>query len=455
MQPLSDATHAQWSSRLVFILATTGAAVGLGNIWKFPYIAGENGGGVFVLTYLACIALLGIPIMIAESTLGKLGRKDPMHALRQLAKRTQSHPGWQWVGGLSILAGFLILSYYSIIAGWAMDYLFYAATTGFNGMDSQAVDAHFEWLTHSPLRMIGWHSVIIAFTSIILAFGVKKGIERATYFLFPTMLVFLLILVFYAIQSGYFSQGLAFLFEPKFEAMSSQGLLIALGHAFFTLSLAMGTVMMYGAYIPENVNVPQSITIIAAGDTLIAILAGMAIFPIVFANGLEPGAGPGLIFKTLPLAFAHMPGGYLLSVVFFVMLCVAAFTSTISLLEPTVAWLSEHFNWSRQHAAVLAGIAVWLTGLPSALSFNAWQGITFLGLNFFELIDYLTANLMLPLLGALIAWFTACRVPKPWLQAHLQFAPWLFNLWVFCLRWITPGAIIMIVLHSTGLLSFI
>jgi len=447
--------HGQWSSRWMFILAATGAAVGLGNIWKFPYIAGENGGGAFVLFYLLCIILLGIPIMIAEIMLGRRGRQNPENSMWTVAKESDRSPLWRFVGGLGILAAVFILSYYSVIAGWAMNYIVLALRGLFEGASAQTINQLFDTMVGSPYNLLFWHSLMMVFTIGVVAGGVEKGLERTIRYLFPVMLLLLVMLVFYALDTGYFANGLVFLFAPNFAALSPSGMLTALGHAFFTLSLATGSIMMYGAYVPRHVSIVTASIFIACADTLIALLAGLAIFPIVFAHGLQPEAGPGLIFQTLPLAFGHMPYGHIIGVIFFFMLLFAAFTSAISLLEPPVAWMVERLNISRQWASIIVGFVIWLLGLGSLLSFNLWENVRFMGLNFFELMDYATANVMLPLGGLGIAVFTAWAMRNEFILDELEVPKSvLFKLWKFALACIAPVAITLVFLNVVGILEF-
>ncbi|MEE8429204.1 MAG: sodium-dependent transporter, partial [Gammaproteobacteria bacterium] len=406
--------HGQWSSRLAFILAATGSAVGLGNIWKFPYITGENGGGAFVLVYLICIAAIGIPIMMAEVMLGRRGRQSPINTMRVLAKEAGASPLWQLLGWAGVLAGVLILSYYSVIAGWAIAYIFSTAAGTFQAATAESVQVAFSSLTSDPERLLAWHTVFLVVTIMVVARGVRGGLERAVRYLMPALFLLLLLLVGYALNSGAFIEGLRFLFAADFGKISANGVLIAMGHAFFTLSLGMGAIMVYGSYLPQHVSIAKTSIIIALLDTLVALLAGMVIFPIVFANGLEPGAGPGLIFQTLPIAFGNMPGGTLFGTLFFLLLFFAAWTSSISLIEPAVAWLVENKGMSRVHASVLAGGITWIVGLATVFSFNIWSEVKplasiaiFRDSTLFDLLDYLTANIMLPLGGLFIALFAA------------------------------------------------
>ncbi len=441
----------QWSSYWTFILATSGAAVGLGNIWKFPYIVGENGGGAFVLVYLVCIGLIGIPLMIAEVMLGRAGGLDPQTSMKQLAINYKVPKYWSGLGAMLILAGFLILSYYCVIAGWALAYVFKAGSGAFLGGSSEQINHLFSNLTNSPYELAFWHTVIITATISIVAMGVEKGLEKAVIYLLPTMVVLLLIIVGYSISTGFFAKGLMFLFSPNVSKLTSHGILVAVGHAFFTLSLATGSIMMYGAYLPKSISISKTCFYIALADTAIALLAGLAIFPIVFSHGLEPGAGPGLIFKSLPLAFGHMEYGTIFGTVFFIMLVFAAFTSAIALLEPSVAWLVNRFKLSRIKASFSAGLGIWLLGFPTIFSFNIWQHVKILGLNCFDFLDSLTANIMLPIGGLLTAVFAAWIVKDAYKELNLEPNILSFKLWRYSLGIITPVAIIIVFLNAIGI----
>jgi NSS family neurotransmitter:Na+ symporter len=437
--------NGQWSSYLGFIFATTGAAVGLGNIWKFPYIVGENGGGAFVFVYLVCILFIGVPLMMAEIMLGRAGKKNPALSMRLLSVKQGSSKQWQWVGLLGIIASVIILSYYSVIAGWALEYVIIALKGAFNGQTASQIDRLFENLVASPYQLAFWHTLIIVFTIAVVAMGVEKGLERAVKFLFPAMLALLLIIVGYSMSTHFFAQGIDFLFYPDFSKLTPNGVLCAVGHAFFTLSLGVGSIMIYGAYLPDHISVAKSAVFIAAADTLIALVAGLAIFPIVFAHGLMPSAGPGLIFKSLPLAFGHMPYGAFFGGLFFIMLVFAAFTSTISLLEPGVSYLRDTFKLSRVKAAFCCGFTIWLLGFFTIFSFNIWSNVKTFGHTFFELFDILTANFMLPITGILIAVYTGWVYKEAKANCDISHKSCFF-IWRFCLRYITPTAITLIFL---------
>lgn len=287
---IRESTREQWSSRLIFILAATGSAVGLGNIWKFPYITGENGGGAFVLVYLLCISLIGIPIMMAEIMLGRRGRRNPVDTMRLLAAESQRSPRWAWLGWIGILAGILIMSFYSVIAGWTVDYVYEAAAGHFVGLTAETASAKFKGLLNEPWQLLFLHSLFSFMTAFVVARGVKAGLEKAVVILMPALFLLLTILVGYAATTGYFMQSLDFLFKADFSKLTANSILTALGHAFFTLSLGMGAIMMYGSYMPNNASIAKTTLIIALMDTLVALMAGMAMFPLVFANGLEVGS---------------------------------------------------------------------------------------------------------------------------------------------------------------------
>ncbi|MCF7970437.1 MAG: sodium-dependent transporter [Methylococcaceae bacterium] len=440
MTDTKKSIHGEWSSRFAFILAATGSAVGLGNIWKFPYITGENGGGAFVIVYLLCVAVIGIPIMIAETMMGRRGRQCPINTLETLTEEAGANKNWHYLGWLGVVAGFLILSYYSVIAGWAMAYVVKAFTGSFSGESAAQISTLFSDLQASPVQQIFWHTVFMVTTMAVVARGVQGGLEKAVRFLMPSLFVLLMLLVAYAMTTGAYMQGLEFLFKPDFSEMTGDSVLTAMGHAFFTLSLGMGAIMVYGSYLPKGVSIAKTSVLIAGADTAVALLAGMAIFPIVFAHGLEASAGPGLIFQTLPIAFGNMSGGWLFGVLFFVLLVFAALSSAISLIEPAVAWVVENYDVDRKKASIGMGFLTWVLGL----------GTVFSG-SFFEKMDYLTANLMLPLGGLFIALFAGHVM----LQKHTQAELALDNeteyvVWKFLVSYIAPAAVFLVFLHVLG-----
>jgi len=460
MAAIRTSIHGYWSSRFAFVLAATGSAVGLGNIWKFPYMAGENGGGAFVLLYLLCIALFGIPVMMSEVMLGRRGRRSPVNTMNALAIEENRSSSWGLLGVIGVLAGFLILSYYSVIAGWALAYVVETGTGTFVGITNEDAGIVFSNLISNPTRLLFWHTLFMVLTMVIVVRGVNKGLETAVKFLMPALLVLLLIMIVYAMVKGEFLAGLKFLFEPDFSKLSPGIVLKAMGQAFFSLSLGMGAIMMYGAYLPSDASIATTSFQVAIVDTLVAVLAGLAIFPIVFANGLEAGQGPGLVFNTLPLAFGQMTGGIIFGTLFFILLVFAAWTSAISLIEPAVAWLIEKFSFSRLLACLICGVITWVIGLGTVFSFNSWSKIelfdgTFLEeKSFFDLLDYATTNIMLPLGGILICLFAAWFMKESSRRDELKIKhEGAYKLWRFLARYITPIGVVLIFMHVLGVLE--
>lgn len=445
--------HGQWSGRMAFILAATGSAVGLGNIWKFPYITGENGGGAFVLVYLFFIAAVGVPIMIAEVMMGRRGRQSPINTMRSLAAEEGRAKIWSLLGWFGVIAGFLILSYYSVIAGWALSYVFRTASGMFTGATADGVNSIFVGLVSDPEKMLAWHTLFMLGTMIVVARGVRNGLEKLITILMPGLFILLVILLFYSASTGYFMQGVEFLFNPDFSKLTGPGVLTAMGHAFFTLSLGMGAIMVYGSYLPAKTSIAKATVTIALADTLVAITAGLVIFPIVFANGLEPAAGPGLIFQTLPIAFGKMQAGVLIGTLFFILLVFAAWSSSISLIEPAVAWLVENHGMNRLYASVIIGVATWALGLGSMLSFNLWSGHTLFGLNFFDFLDYLTANIMLPLGGLFIAIFAGWLMRTSASKDELRLGKISYNVWLVLVRFVAPVAVLLIFLRAIDVIK--
>lgn len=451
MADTNQSIHGEWSSRFAFILAATGSAVGLGNIWKFPYITGENGGGAFVIVYLLCIATIGIPIMIAETMMGRRGRQSPINTLKTLTKEAGANKNWHYLGWMGVIAGFLILSYYSVIAGWSIAYVVKAFFGDFSGESAVRISGLFTDLQADPIQQVIWHTIFMVATMTVVARGVRGGLEKAVRFLMPSLFVLLMLLVAYAMTTGAYMQGLEFLFKPDFTELTAKSVLTAMGHAFFTLSLGMGSIMVYGSYLPKNISIAKTAVVIAGADTLVALLAGIAIFPIVFANGLEVGSGPGLIFETLPIAFGSMTGGWLFGLLFFILLVFAALSSAISLIEPAVAWCVERFDIERKYACIGMGFVTWLLGIGTVLSFNEWSGFTLFGATFFESLDYLTANIMLPLGGLFIAVFAGKIMLKEHSKEELNLgSDILFSVWKFLVTYIAPAAVFIVFLNVLG-----
>jgi len=428
------------------VLAAAGSAVGLGNIWKFPYIAGENGGGAFVVIYLVCVAAIGVPIMIAETLLGRYGRQSPINSMRKLTKDAGASGFWPIIGWMGVLAGFLILSYYAVIAGWALNYVYLVSTGALTGATPETAAAVFNDFLASPWQMVAWQTAFMILTVWIVSGGVSKGIERAVKWFMPLLFILLLVLLGYSYNSGGFEKGVDFLIGFDWSRVTVDGWLVAMGQAFFTLSLGMGAIMAYGAYLPSDAKISNTIVIIAGLDTLVAVLAGLAIFPIVFANGLEAGQGPGLMFVTVPLAFGQMSAGVLFGALFFLLVSFAAITSAISLTEPALAYLVEEYNAKRSRVAISLGVICWLLGLGSVFSFNIWSDFTLVGsMTFFDSVDYLSQNIMLPLGGLLIALFVGFAVPKELVYEQLGIKSGFASfLWQLSIKVIAPLGVLVV-----------
>lgn len=450
-QPEDVSRHGMWRSRLVFVLAATGSAVGLGNIWRFPYITGENGGGAFIAVYLVSVLLLGIPIMISEVMLGRAGRCSPVLTMRRLVARAGANPAWVFIGWNGVIAGFLILSYYEVIAGWTLNYAYNYLATLFNATAEAApptlaaAQSQWEAFLANPWRLILCQTIFVAITVAAIARGVTKGLEVVIIWFMPTLFILLLGLAAYSISIGDIAATIDYIFRFNWDALSINGLLAAVGQAFFTLSIGMGAMMAYGSYLPANASIPGTVATIALLDTLAAVLAGLVIFPIVFLNGLEPVSGPGLLFVTLSHAFNSMAAGAIVGTLFFALVAIAALTSLISLTEPVLSWIVERYNAKRWRVAISIGVICWLLGLGTVFSFNEWQHWHLIGtFTFFELIDYLTANIMLPLGGFFIAIFAGWVLPKEVVQRQLALGTNALLCWRIATRLIAPAGVLLI-----------
>ena len=440
-----------WKSNSTFILAAAGSAVGLGNIWKFPYMVGSNGGSAFVIVYLLCILIIGLPVMASEILIGKYGRKSPINSLKKISVDFQLNKGWKYLGVLGAFAGVLILSYYSVFAGIAFSYMFNIFPSGLENPSKYSTN-YFSSFAASPLKLILWHSIFIIFTCLIVGYGVIKGIGRSVSFLMPIFFIFIILIAIYSSLIGDIDSTLFFLFNPNFSALTPNVIISAMGQAFFSLSIGMGAIMAYGAYIPENQLIGKTVLSIILLDTFVALIAGIAIFPIVFSNSdLVINAGPSLIFETLPVAFYSLPFGNIFSVLFFVLLSIAALSSSISLLEPFTAWMEEKVKTERRIIVCILGLLIWVIGLGSIFSFNVWAEIKFFGLNFLEGLDFLTNNIMLPVGGFFVALLTGWVLPKRFLEENLNINKPFFKFFFFCLRFISIGAILLIFLYSAFL----
>ncbi|MDN3524975.1 sodium-dependent transporter [Halomonas sabkhae] len=445
---MSSKQHAHWSSRLAFILAATGSAVGLGNIWKFPYMVGESGGAAFVLVYLLCIALIGLPILVSEWLIGRRGQSNPANAMGSVAEKAGRSRNWMIVGISGILGAFLILSFYSVIGGWSLYYTLNSVTGAFSGQDADGIGALFNGMLGNPGLLLLGHSVFMLLVIGIVARGVTKGLEGAVRTLMPALGVLLAVLVGYGVTTGHFGEALGYLFNPDWSALSGETVLAALGHAFFTLSLGMGIMMAYGSYLGEEVNLLKTARTVVIMDTVIALGAGLAIFPIVFANDLDLNSGPGLIFVTLPLAFGNMGGGVILGLLFFLLLTFAALTSAISLLEPVVEFVEERTPLSRAMSTLVAGIGAWALGIAALLSFNVWSDPVLFGLGVFDLLDKLTSKFMLPLTGLGAILFAAWRLDRQSVVDELGLSAGGASIWHLVTRYVAPIGVIVVFVSS-------
>ncbi|MEE8244789.1 MAG: sodium-dependent transporter [Pseudomonadales bacterium] len=442
---MAGAAHEQWSSRFGFLMAAVGFAVGLGNIWRFPYVTGENGGAAFVMVYLACAFAIGVPILMAEILIGRRGRMSPPGSMREVALAEGKSRHWQWAGGLNLSAAFMIEVVYCVVAGWVLLYLFKALVTGFAGVDASTAELQFSNALSDVPGLMLWTVLGLAISGAIVYAGVQKGIERTVRILMPTLFGLLVLLAIYNVFAGGFEAAVAYLFTADFSKINGAMILAAIGQAFFSIGVAMAGMMTFGAYLPKDVSIPQSVLIIIVADTLVALVAGLVIFPAVFNYGLDPAGGAGLIFQTLPVAFAQMPGGHIVSVMFFLLLSVAAITSMVGLIEPVVSWLEEQRGLARPASTVMVVGAIAVMSVVGVLSYNVWAGVTVFGFNLNTALDYLPNQIMLPLGGLLIALFVGWFVSQASAKQELALGnEALFQVWHFLIRYLVPVAVFVI-----------
>jgi len=441
-----------WASRFGFVLAATGSAIGLGNIWRFPYKCGEYGGGAFLVVYLGAVLIVGLPVLIAEVIIGRSAQKNPVGAFREL----RASRFWPLVGWLGILAGFVILSYYSVVGGWIFHYIAQSAAIGFQ--DGMAVE-RFQMFMSSPAQQVMWHGLFMMITVLIVRGGIKSGIERWSKVLMPALFLILIVLTVMALMSPGAGKALRFLLQPDFSQLTRAGFLEALGSAFFSLSLGMGAMLTYGSYLDKSTNISSAALEITALDTFFSVMAGLMIFPIVFTYGVDPAAGPGLFFETLPEIFAKMPGGRIGGFFFFLLVGFAALTSAISLLEVVVSFFIDELGWSRKRADYTLGAVIFVCGIPSALSFNLLSGFTVMGdRNIFDLLDGLATNVLLPLGGlgiAVFAGWVLTHGEKETEIKHVENAFHFYDIWHVLIKYVTPVALAIVLLYTTGVIEFI
>ncbi|MCP4131594.1 MAG: sodium-dependent transporter [bacterium] len=434
----------QWGTKIGFVFAAAGSAVGLGNIWKFPYETGNHGGAAYVLIYLVFVILLGLPIMMSELLIGRRTRKDPVGAFKTMFEGKS----WTWVGYLGVLSGFFILSFYSVVGGWTLGYIIKSIQGVVSSIkDVSVAKATFDNFAASPLEALGYHFLFISFCVLIVIWGIKNGIERWSKFLMPLLFVLLFVLIVkgFTMEGG--MKGVKFLLYPDFSLIRPGSIKSALGHSFFTLSLGMGAMITYGSYLSKKDNILSSGTYIVGLDTLIAILAGLAIFPAVFAMNMPPSGGPGLIFHVIPAVFGNMEYGMVFSIIFFTLLFIAALTSGMSLLEVVAAYIIDEKGWKRPKAVIIFGIIIFILGIPSALSFGPIEEVKiFFGQNFFGFMEKLTAIYMLPIGGFFIAIALAWSFGTKNAVQELNEDPkvgFIKKAWMFILKYISPTVLLI------------
>ncbi|MCH7754549.1 sodium-dependent transporter [candidate division KSB1 bacterium] len=441
-------------TKLGFIFAATGSAIGLGNIWKFPYITYENNGGAFVLVYLICIAAIGLPIMIAEMILGRKSQRNAVGAFKAVGGGK-----WKIVGGLGVITGFVLLSYYSVVAGWTLEYFIKSVTGAFDGMDESEVGKLFGDFLKNPVKQISWHAVFMGLTITIVAGGIVKGIQRITKILMPVLFIIMAILLIQSVFSEGFGQALTFLFRPNFSELTLGSVLEAVGHSFFTLSLGMGAIITYGSYMTDKDSIPKSAIIVCGLDTFVALMACMIIYPIIFTFKISPESmtkSAGILFSTLPIHFLNMPGGFLFGPLFFILVAFAALTSTISLLEVVVAYFIDELGWRRVQATIGLGIVIFVLGIFSALSNGAVPALSSFNLigksstaGFFNTLDYLVSNWLLPVGGFFIAVFVGWRLQvavkdEEYYKGEKTFLN--YRAWNFLIKFVAPVAVAIIII---------
>lgn len=450
MAQLNPGIRDGFGSKLGVIAAAAGSAVGLGNIWRFPYVVGQNGGGAFLLVYLLFILVIGVPVMLSEFVVGRRSQRNALGAFKKLAPGTY----WHIIGILGIGAAFFILSFYTTVSGWTLEYLVFSLGKNFEGKDKEGLNVMFEQFKMSGLKPLVYQMIFMFFTAFIVFKGVKNGIEKYTKLLMPALLLIIVVLCIRAVTLPGAGEGLVFLFKPDFTKITGDVVLQALGQAFFSLSIGMGALITYGSYINSDNNLSNSAFSVTLTDTLVAVLAGVAIFPAVFAFGIQPEAGPGLVFITLPMIFEQMAGGYFFSLIFFLLLVIAALTSTISVLEVVVAYVSEELGMNRKKATVLSAVSISVLGIFCTLSQGPMPEIHIGNRNLFDILEFASANIMLPLGGLLIVLFVGWYMKKDEVfdeisnknKLKVRFK-WLY---LYIIKFVAPIAIALVFLNGLG-----
>ena len=453
------APHEQWSSRRGFLLAAIGFSVGLGNIWRFPYVVGENGGSAFVIIYLLCAFAIGLPLLVTELAIGRLGKSDPAGSYRAVAKKGGKSTAWGAVGTLAIACVFVVLSFYTVLSGWTFDYFVRGVTGTFNTLDAESSTAMFAGLMDNPWRLLFWHTIVNLFVIVIIRRGVQRGVEQAANVLMPILFGAMILMVIYSAVVGDVGSAVDFLLQPDFTKVTPKIIMIAIGQAFFSVGVAMATMITFGSYLPEHISIPKSSVIIILADTGVALMAGFVIFPLVFEFGLAPSEGAGLIFQTLPLAFGQMAGGQLFGAVFFLLLIVAALSSCLGGAEAVVSWVDEKWSIPREKGILYFVGSIWLIGITTIMSLGEWSD--FYPLSFvpalaeetiFDLLEWFAANILLLIGAALTSIFFGWLVPKKTKLEGLGIRDGMFYTYVnTMMRYVIPP--ILIVALILGLLE--
>ena len=445
---MSKENRINFSSKIAVVAAAAGSAVGLGNIWRFPYELGQYGGAAFLILYILFVVLLGIPIMLSEFAIGRSGQSDAVGSFRKIDPRGK----WWLIGVMGVMSAFLIMGFYSVVSGWTLEYIYQAVTNQFAGKDAATLATGFSDFSSDTARPLMWTVLFMLISAGIILLGVKDGIERSTKFLMPLLLVIIVALGIRSVTLPGGVEGLRFLFQPDFSKITSGVVLSAMGQAFFSLSLGMGCMITYGSYVSKKNNLTHTVVEVTVLDTLVAVLAAIAIFPAAFSMGINPGQGPELVFITLPNVFANLPGGQFWAILFFVLLTVAALTSIISLMEVVVAYVTEEFNMKRVPVTIIVTVAILFFSVLSSLSFGSWKDVTVFGMTFFNLFDNITSKVLMPLGGLLISLFAGWVMPVKLLRAEIsnegQFKLKLFNVYLFLIRYIAPLGILMVLLNQ-------
>jgi len=436
----------------MFLAAAIGSAVGISNVWKFTYVAGENGGGAFVLIYVFAIVFVALPALIAEFLIGRRGGASVVKTMDNLRQRDNISKTWRYYGQMAALGAFIALSFYSVIAGWTIDYFFRSLTTGFAGASAAQTESILGELMSNPGRMILSQIIFVFLTAVTVAAGVRHGLEKVLRWLTPALFVLLIVLLIYGVVNGDLGAAARFLFVPDFSKLTAETILLAVGQAFFSLGIGLGVLLTIGAYMDQNSSILRASLIVAAADAGVALLAGLAIFPIVFAYGLSPAEGPGLIFLTLPVAFGGMPGGAVLAPMFFSLMAIAALTSAITILETIVSTLEDYSDMSRRKIVLLVSIMLFFVGLGTVFSFGSLHNFHPLGFipafenrNIFESLDYVVSNWMMPAGGMLIAMLAGWGLTKSATREELRLPPGaIHHVWVTLVRYVVPAAIALV-----------